>query len=153
MTNKIEILRQELAKPEYQELVNVEQQDYSAIAQLLNNRPIIPNPVPQENVWKCPQILELFAAITPQEGIELYKIPNLVEDIRTAINERKRESLNAYFSMVQSLVRPASVSNLQALLNQEISDSNYQQNILGLSKAQELNIYPVSEIDVQGALN
>lgn len=151
MTNKIEILRVELAKPEYDDLVAA--QNYPAIAQLLNNKPLIPNPTPQETVWKCPTILELFGAITPTEAVELYKIPGLIADIRTSIDLRNKPNLEAYFSMVQSLVSPTSATNLQALLNATELDHSYQSQILGVSRAEELGIYPVSEVDVQGALN
>lgn len=153
MINKIEILKTELAKPEYAELVNVEQQNYPAIAQLLNNKPSIPNPVPQEAVWKCPTILELFGAITPTEAIELYKIPWLVADIRTSIDLKNQANLQAYFLMIQALVSAESQANLQALLTATQLDPSYQSQIPGQSKAEELGIYPVNEIDVQGALN
>lgn len=151
MTNKTEILKTELAKPEYQELVAL--QNYPAIAQLLNNRQIAPNPTPQSDVWKCPTILEVFAAITPTEAIELYKIPGLVADIRMSLDSKNQANLEAYFLMVQSLISTESQANLQTLLTATEPDPKYQSQILEQSKAEELGIYPVSEIDVQGALN
>ena len=153
MTSKIEILKTELTKPEYADLVNVDHQNYPAISQLLNNRPLIPNPAEQQTVWKCPTILQLFAAITPSEAIELYKIPGLISDIRTSIDLKNQANLQAYFLMVEGLVGAGSQANLQALLNDVEPDPNYQLQISGQSRADELGIYPVSDIDVQGALN
>lgn len=149
--NKTEILQQELTNPFYQQMVT--EQDYPGIAMILNSNPVSPNPVPQGNVWKCPTILELFGAITPTEAIELYKIPGLVADIRTSIDLKSQTNLEAYFSIIQSLVSAESQTSLQTLLTATEPDPNYRDFILGLSKAEELGIYPVSEIDVQGALN
>lgn len=151
MTNKIEILQQELKSSFYQQMV--ESQDYPGIAMLLNSNPVDPNPEPQSEVWKCPQILELFAAITPTEAIELYKIPNLVADIRISIDLKNQANLEAYFLIVQSLVSAESQANLQTLLTATQPDPNYRNFITRQSRAEELGIYPVSEIDVQGALN
>ncbi|QLE42269.1 hypothetical protein FD723_18795 [Nostoc sp. C052] len=151
MVNVIEILKSELAKSEYTALV--QSQDYPAIASLLNKKPLIPNPVGQITVDKLPTILELFAAITPAEAIEIYKIPGLVADIRVAADSKNKASLQAYLVIVSGLLSQQSKDAVQILLNQTQLDPNYQSQIPGQSKAEQLGVYPVSPSQVQEALN
>jgi len=40
--SKLDILKTELANPEYQELVNSPQQNYEELTRILNNKPLIP---------------------------------------------------------------------------------------------------------------
>ena len=151
--NKTEILQTELAKSEYQEWV--EQQNYPAIAELLNSRPLIPNPVEQQTIWKCPTIDEIMTAVTVVEAGQLYDKPGLIADIRIALDSKIQARVEFYFSIVLSynLLSAESQASLQALLTDTHLDPNYRSQILGQSKSDELGIYPVLDIDVQGALN
>jgi hypothetical protein len=152
MTNaRIEIIKEELTKEQYALLV--EDQDYPVIANQLNEKPLIPNPTPQATVPKIPAILELFGAIAPVEAIEIYKIPGLVGDIRTAAETRNKAALEAYFTIVSGLLSEKSKTAITALLNQTQLDPNYRAQINGQSKAELLQIYPVTASQVQEALN
>lgn len=151
MNNRINILKTELQKSTYADLIV--QQNYPAIASILNNAPLIPNPLQQSMIWNCPSILELFAAITPNEALQIYQIPNFVADIRMAIDQSAKDSLFAYLEMAKTLISETSRNKLENLLGMEQPDPNYQPQILGRSIAETLGIYPVSESEIQEALN
>jgi HAMP domain-containing protein len=67
MTSRIEILRTELANTEYADLVTA--QNYPAIANLLNNRPLIPNPDTQTEVPKIPTIEEVATLVKSARSV------------------------------------------------------------------------------------
>lgn len=148
---KAEILKTELENEQYADLIGL--QDYQAIADQLNYQPMTLNPLPQGRVWKCPEMLDLFGALTPGEALELYKIPNLVSDIRLSVDLKSKDNLMAYLMIVQGLISPESAGKIQALLEATEDDLGYQQYIKSESRAQQLGIYPVSSFEVQGALN
>ncbi|MHC5939257.1 hypothetical protein [Nostoc sp.] len=89
---------------------------------------MIPNPVPQTTVDKIPTILELFGAIAAQ-AIEIYKLPGLVADIRTATETKNKPSLEAYLAIVSSLLSQQSSYAIAALLAQTELDPSYQSQI------------------------
>lgn len=151
MTNNIQIIKTELTNPSYASLITV--QDYVGIANLLNQIPLIPNPVAQATVDKLPGILDLFGAIAPAEAVEIYKIPGLVQDIRTATETSNKAALQAYFVIASTLLSQQSQTAVQTLLNQTQPDPNYQSQISGQSRAEQLGIYPVSPSQIQEALN
>ena len=148
---KAEILKTELENEQYADLIDL--QDYQAIADQLNHQPMTLNPLPQGRVWKCPEMLDLFGALTPGEALELYKIPNLVSDIRLSVDLKSKDNLMAYLMIVQGLISPESAGKIQSLLEATEDDPGYQQYIKSESRAQQLGIYPVSSFEVQGALN
>ncbi|MBN3946424.1 MAG: hypothetical protein HWQ38_08000 [Nostoc sp. NMS7] len=146
----LNIIKTELAKTDYTDLVKAK--DYQGIADNLNNRPLIPNPVPQATVDKIPTILELFGAIAPAEAIEIYKLPGLVADIRTAAETKNKAALQAYLAIVSSLLSQQSKDAITALLAQTQLDPSYQPQITSLSTAEKLGIYPVIPAQIQSAI-
>jgi hypothetical protein len=148
---KIDIIAQELEKSEYTNLVAA--QDYPGLAQQLNQKPLIDNPTSQADIPKPITILELFNCVTHQEGLEIYKIPNLKPDIDHAIANNLRQNLAALLAIVSQLISEESSGKIQALLSDEIPDPSYQSQVLGQSRAEELGIYPVTNEDIQSALN
>jgi hypothetical protein len=152
--NKIERLTQELQLSQYQELV--QSQNYPAIAQLLNNRPLINNPEAQQTVLKRWHLTELFVAAqtSPQEAGAIYQA-GLKQDIEFSLNNNLRENLSALLSIAtaMNLLSSQSANNIQNCLNQTELDPTYKAQIQGVSRAEELNIYPVYDYDIQAALN
>lgn len=120
---------------------------------MLNQKPLIPNPSAQITVDKLPSILELFGAIAPAEAIEIYKIPGLVQDIRTATQIGDKAALQAYFVIASSLLSQQSQNAVGTLLSQTQLDPNHQLQIPGQSKSEQLEIYPVTPSQIQEALN
>ncbi len=150
MTN-IDILRTELENEQYEDLVTA--QNYPAIATQLNFRPLIDNPVPQEQIPKQLTLVDLFQSITPQEAVETFKIPGLLDRIELVINANDRVNIAILFEIVKTYISQISQSNLTDLLAQTEPDPNWQAQILRTSRAEELGIYPVNEMQVQSALN
>lgn len=151
---KLEILKQELAKPEYASLVNVEQQNYPAIAALLNNKPLIPNPIPQQQVPKQVTIEDVVGLVTSQERFVIAETKTYDRILDAARQNRFDWMLGNLQTLLSGgVISQGSYDAIVAKFQETELDPNYQPQILGQSKAEELGIYPVSEIDVQGALN
>ena len=148
---KITIIRDELELSEYSVLVTA--QNYPAIASLLNNKPLIDNPVPQEEIPKQLTLVDLFQSITPVEAVDIFKIPGLLDRIEGVVNANDRVNIGILFEIVKTFISQDSKDNLTALLALTEPDPNWQSQIPGLSRAEELNIYPVNEQEVQEALN
>jgi hypothetical protein len=149
--SRIEIIKQELEKPEYADLVTA--QNYPAIALLMNAKPSISNPEPQQNIPKPLNILSLWQQITPQEALEVYKIPDLKSNIENAVDLNKRDSLEALIAIASLLVSEESKNKINALLAETIPDPNYKPFIEGQSIAQELGLELVFDFEIQAALN
>ena len=148
---KTKILKTELQNEEYANLINL--QDYEGIAFKLNYQPLVLNSSLPNKVWKSPKLLDFFNTLSLSEVLELYKIPNLISDIRTSVDSKNKDNLIAYLQIVQTLISKESADKIQLILEQTENDPEYQQYIKGDSRAQQLGIYPVSSSDVQGALN
>lgn len=146
---KFNIIKEELKKEEYKELI--ERQDYSAIANYINNKPLIDNPISVEKVPKPITLSELFECITPQEALEIYK-NGLKKDIEDATLTNNRTSLQLLFAISNISLSSNSAANVQNLLTQEIDDPNYLSQIKGQSIANLLNISDVVDAEIQGIL-
>ncbi|MEH2067916.1 MAG: hypothetical protein V7K47_07070 [Nostoc sp.] len=147
----IDILRTELQSGQYASLVAA--QNYPAIASVLNTKPLISNPAPQGQVPKQLSMENLFEAITPAEGLATFQYPGLLDRIELAVNNNDRPKIGIHFAMVKTFISLSSQTNLINLLAQTEPDPNWQSQIDGVSRAEELGIYPVNEMLVQSALN
>jgi hypothetical protein len=150
MTN-IDILKTELEAKQYADLVTA--QNYPEIAALLNLKPLIDNPVPQQKVPKQLTLVDLFQAIAPKEALEIIKIPDFLNRVENSINSNDRISTGILLEVVKIFLSESSKSNLGNLLSLTIPDPNWQSQIPGISRSEELGIYPVNEMQVQSALN
>lgn len=149
--NRIEIIKQELEKPEYLDLM--EKQDYPALANMLNQKSTISNPEPQVQIPKPITTIDLWQRITPQEGLEIYKISKLKADIDAAIASNNRTSLAALFAITSQLISQTSKEKIESLLAETIPDPNYKSEIEGESIAEKLGLELVREDEIQSALN
>lgn len=148
--NKFELIKTELKKPEYLELV--EAQNYPAIAVLLNQQPLKPNPKPQEKIPKPITLIDLFQQITPLEALEINKIPGMVDRLENVTEKNDRIKLQALFKTIQVLLGVDSQNKIQALMQQTILDPNYEAQIRVQSRAEELGIGLVTNEDIQACL-
>lgn len=153
--NKIEILAQELANSEYAEIVAT--QNYPAIAQLLNQNPLINNPTPQGVIPKPLSLLTLLDAVTQAELLSIKDVLGSFDGLGEIARTNDRPRLIGTLALIRKALgesfSQSSTNNIQALINETIPDPNYQSQIPGQSRAEELNIYPIDEHDVQAALN
>jgi hypothetical protein len=146
----LELLKIELGKPEYLELVTAE--DYPGLVNILNNKPLIDNPEPQQVISKPVTIIDLWQQITPQEGLEIYKISNLKPDIDNAIATNNLNNLQILLAIASQIISAESTQKLQALLLQTIPDPNYKSQMQGESVAEKLG-FLIGEAEIQSALN
>ena len=149
--NRIETIRQELKNSKYLQLVT--SQDYPALAFALNEKPLIKNPQPQKEIPKPITIMDLWINITPQEGLELYEIPGLKNDVEGAIASNNRNSLMALTAIAAQVISAESVKKIQALLAETILDPNYKTQVEGESLAEQFGLGFVEETEIQSALN
>ena len=154
MTNRIEAIRAELQNdPEGLGYASLEQ-NYPAIADAMNARPMIDNPVTEApQVPKRPGIRDLFGAITPSEARALYMIPGFRDDVQEAAEAGDRVALQMYVAIAGEDLSQQSVAALAALMQQTEDDPNWSAQIPGQSRATVLGVAPVKAADVQEAMN
>lgn len=154
MTSRIDIIRSELqGDPEglgYAELGS----NYPAIAERMNQRPLVTNPVAEAPlVLKRLGIRDLFAAITPTEARALYMIPGFRDDVQKAAEAGDRVALQMYVAIAAADLSQESIAALTALMQATELDPNWQAQVPGDSLFMQLGIAPVRASHVQEAMN
>jgi hypothetical protein len=152
MTSRIEVLQQELAKAEYADLVAT--QNYPAIKELLNNRLSITNPTPIGQVPKIPSIEEIIPLVGAGKVFAIAETETY-NRVLEAIRAKRADWLigNTTTLLDGGIINQNEHDLIVAKIQETELDPNYQSQIPGQSIADALGIYPVSDIDVQGALN
>jgi hypothetical protein len=114
---------------------------------------MIPNPTPQQQVPHIPSIEEAFVLVSPAEAFAIAetKTFNYITD---GINRRYKEQVvvNLQILVAGNVLSQSSFDLLMQELNKTDPDPSYQPLIPGVSRAKELNIYPVSPSMVQEVL-
>lgn len=154
MTNRIDIIRAELQNdPEgigYAALG----QNYPAIADAMNDRQMVANPVTEApQVLKRLGIRDLFAAITPTEARALYMIPGFRDDVQKAAEAGDRVALQMYVAIGAPDLSQQSIAALTALMQATEPDPTWSAQIPGDSRATVLGVATVRPQDVQEAMN
>lgn len=149
--NRIEIIKQELKDSKYLQLVKL--QNYPALTSALNHKPLITNPQPQKEISEPITMMKLWMNITPQEGLELYRIPGLKNDVEEAIASNNRAGLMALVAIAAQIISEASAKKIQTLLAETMLDPNYKTQVEGESIAEQLGLEFVEEAEIQFALN
>lgn len=148
--SKINLIKQELQKSTYADLVTA--QDYTQLADVLNQKPLIDNPEPQSDIYQPVTILELFQAVTSAEGLNIYQA-GIKPDIDHAVETKARNNLLALLEIAKQLISEESATNIENLMARTIPDPSYQSQILGRSIAEVGGYFPVTNSDIQAALN
>jgi hypothetical protein len=150
--NRIEILKTELIKEEYTPLI--ESQSYDSIANILNERLLIPNPTPQTEVSKIPTIESIAGLVTPQERFAIAET-RTYDRILDAVRQNRIDWIIANLQTLLGggVISQNSYDAIITVLEETELDPNYQPQIPGQSKAESLGIYPVTASQVQEALN
>lgn len=154
MTNRIETIRSEIQNdPEGMGYAALGQ-NYPAIADAMNARPMIDNPVTEApQVLKRLGIRDLFAAITPTEARALYMIPGFRDDVQKATEAGDRVALQMYVAIGAPDLSQQSIAALTALMVATEADPTWTAQIPGNSRATVLGVAPVRATDVQEAMN
>ena len=151
MNTILNILIEELKDSSYSLLVA--SQDYEAIAHQLNQIPMIPNPNPQQQVPHILSIEEALVLVSPTEAFAIAETKTF-DYITDGINRRYKEQvvINLQILVAGNVLSQSSLDLLMQELDKTDPDPNYQSLIPGVSRAKELNIYPVSSSMIQEAL-
>jgi hypothetical protein len=148
----IEIIKEELTKEEYALLV--ESQDYSAIAGLLNQKPLVPNLTPQAEVPRLPTIESIAALVTNEERFAIAET-RTYDRILDAVRQNRIDWItgNLQTLLGGGILSQNSYDAIALKLQETQLDPSYQIQIQGQSKAELLGVYPVTASQVQEALN
>ena len=151
MNTILNVLTEELKDSSYSPLVA--SQDYEAIAHQLNETPMIPNPTPQQQAPHIPSIEEALVLVSPTEAFAIAETKTF-DYITDGINRRYKEQvvINLQILVAGNVLSQSSLDLLMQELDKTDPDPNYQSLIPGVSRAKELNIYPVSSSMIQEAL-
>lgn len=128
-------------------------QDYGAIAKLLNDVPMIPNPTPCDNVPKRWTLADFLAAPTAQETISILQLPALIPYIDNAVSSNDRTAMAKLLNLIAPMLSAQSRANVQAMLDATEPDPTWQATIAGVSRAAELGLSMVRNEDVQAIDN
>ena len=151
---RINIIRSELQNDPEGLGYGALEQNYPAIADAMNARPMVANPITEApQVAKRLGIRDLFAAITPAEARALYMIPGFRDDVQKAAEAGDRVALQMYVAIVAPELSQQSIAALTALMQATEADPTWSAQIPGDSRATVLGVAPVRATDVQEALN
>lgn len=154
MTNRIEAIRSELQNDPGGMGYAALGQNYPAIADAMNQRLMVANPVTEApQVAKRLGIRDLFAAITPTEARALYMIPGFRDDVQKAAEAGDRVALQMYVAIGAPNLSANSIAALTALMTATEADPAWSAQIPGDSRATVLGVAPVRATDVQEAMN
>jgi hypothetical protein len=128
--------------------------NYPAIADAMNERPLIDNPVAEApQVAKRLGIRDLFGAISATEARALYMIPGFRDDVQEAAEAGDRVALQMYVAIGAPDLSQQSIAALTALMVATDADPTWTAQIAGDSRATVLGVAPVRATDVQEAMN
>ncbi|MFA6046260.1 MAG: hypothetical protein WC718_14850 [Phycisphaerales bacterium] len=126
--------------------------DYEAIADLLNKRPLIPNPTPQGTVPRRLKLTAIVKKLTLPEAWELYKVGKLVEHIEQNLEPGDRAKLIDLVNICDPFLSDATEAKLDTLLNETAPDEDWPATVPGDSRATEIGWPTVTPADVQQVL-
>lgn len=158
MTNRIDIIRAEINNdPEglgYAELGS----NYPAIAERMNQRPMVANPVTEASLVPVkPSLAQLFGAAlqADQTGTlaAIEKFGNLLDMASAAIEKGDSQSIMAHIAIFGSTMNSAGKAALAAAASQTQTDPTWSAQIPGDSRSTVLGVAPVRATDVQEAMN
>lgn len=123
------------------------------ITEYFNNKPLIDNPITEPpQVPANVTLSQIFGAAIQNDPTGAFsaiqKYTSLLEMTNRAINNRDTEAIQAHLLIFGSELNQAAQTAINTLLSQTQADPNWTEQILGQSKAEELNIYPVKESEV-----
>lgn len=129
------------------------QQDYEAIAALLNVRDPIANPIAQPTVDKRISLEDFVKALKPAEVVTVYQNGALVQAYAASLEADDRKLTRQYWRGLKTLVSPETVTAIEALQAATQPDPAWQPTILGPSRASVLGLPRVTPADVQAVDN
>jgi len=124
-------------------------QEYTAIAALLNDRPLVDNPDAQPTIAARITWDDFLDTLEPEDVLVVYAYGSLPDDIQAALSANNRTLLGAYWRGLKTALTAASVSAVQAKLQDTEPDPDWEAQIPGDSRAAVLGLPRVTGADVQ----
>lgn len=158
MVNRIQIIKNEIENDPtgigYADLGS----DYPAIAQAMNARPMVDNPVTEApQVPVKPTLAQLFSAAMQADPTgtltAIEKFGNLFDLATRAIASGDTEGIQAHLAIFGSQMNDAGKAALLAVVSQTQDDPNWTAQIPGQSRSTVLGVAPARASDVQEAMN
>lgn len=153
---RVDIIRQELA--EYPERYISCGRNYQSVADVMNARQLIDNPVKEPPTVPVKVTLaQVFAAAMQADPAgalaSIEKFGPLLDMAYSAIEKNDTESIQAHIAIFGSTMNADGKAALAAAVSQTQPDPNWIAQIPGDSRATVLGVAPVRATDVQEAMN
>ena len=142
-------LRTELSDASY--AADLDAQNYQDIADTLNHREPVANPVDQTQTpvrftWET-----FLALLSPAEILGLYGYGDLAADLKNALQSNDRTVLNSLWRALKSVMPAQTITDIEAAFAATEPDPSWRANILQPSVAATLGLGTVTARDVQAA--
>lgn len=148
---QLAVLKTELRDARYTDLLAL--QDYEAIAAVLNDRPMIANPVPRPNVRLAFTWGTFIDLLAEAEVLGLYQYGALAADLRQALEMDNRTELLALWRAAKTKLTAATIAKVEAEFGKTRPDPNWTATVPGDSLATALGLPRVEARDVQAISN
>ena len=139
----------ELSKPAY--AAELAAKHWQALADALNVRVSVPNPIPQPTRAKLIAWDAFMDLLEPAEVLKLYTYPGMAADLRSALEANDRIVTLAIWRGFKTQLLAATVTKVQAEAAKTELDPNWQATIQQPSIAQGLGLSTLAVEDVQTA--
>lgn len=126
--------------------------NYPAIAARLNAQPEIPNPEPHGMTPLCVTYTDILGCLTPDERLTLYERGGLVAELQACCTRERQSELPQVLTVAQPLWCAATQQAIVALLTTTEPDPDWQPMIAGPSRAQQIGLPVVRDMDVQSVM-
>lgn len=141
-------LATELQDAEYENLLA--DQEYEAIAAVLNDRPMVANPVAQASVPRTFTWSTFIGLLTVAERLGLYSdYGNLAADLRSALERNDRVEIVALWTAMKTIMVPTTVTKVETAFAESQPDESWSPTIPGDSRATVLGLPRVEARDIQ----
>jgi hypothetical protein len=140
-------LAAELAKPEYADLIA--NQRYQELAAMLNEKPLVDNPTPPQQVDKRISVDDFVKALKPQEVVTVYQNSALAQAYTQSLQMNDRKLTKSLWRGMKTLVSPETQAAIEAMQDAKESDPAHQAKIAGQSVADGLGVGRLTPADLQ----
>ena len=96
----------------------------------LNDKVLVDNPEPQQQVPQLFTMEEIQECCTPEEKLSIYKIPNFVSDVGNACASKNLFGLYILLTIIRNEISTESYAKLENLLKRTIPDPTYESKLL-----------------------
>lgn len=145
MTTLAELI---LADPELEAATLAGQ--YQAVADKLNERPMVDNPVSYKMVPKPVSLVDVFGALENGDKAKVMSLPGwFIEHVERSLSANDRDTSAVHLALMSAVLTAKSQGNIQALMGAKIRDPSWEAKVPGDSPAMAAGLGTVKASDVQ----